>query len=65
MNLLLVVLAVTAAAVAGWQACVALRVERLLDELDQAVSDNAILMAQQVARRRCLVRPTRDPGMGP
>lgn len=46
-DLLLALLAVFAAAVAGWRTCVALRVEPLLDELDQAVTDNSALMRQK------------------
>lgn len=49
MTLLLALVAVIAAAVAGWRCCTVLVVEKLRDELDQAVTDGATLMQQKVA----------------
>lgn len=46
---MLALLAVVAAAVAGWRCCTVLVVEQLRDELDAAVADSAQLMQQKVA----------------
>lgn len=51
-DLLLILVAVVAAAIAGWRVCIVLRVEPLLDELDAAVADNATLLRSAAEGRR-------------